>query len=146
MSDRVRVDLEAYAATPNPAPPAITPDPIPSGGSTTDRLLGMLGTAVNSGDADDNAAAQAGHRERQAGIAYALERFPAQEQQSVTQLAQIGSAGGVQMVDAPAPPPTGHVTVCEPYQSGGGFVCWDWYLDGSIARGWSPTDRSGGYP
>jgi len=42
--------------------------------------------------------------------------------------------------------PAGHVIVCEPYAAGGGFVCQEWYLDGSINHGWSPTDISGGYP
>lgn len=42
--------------------------------------------------------------------------------------------------------PLGRVVVCEPYTAGGGFLCWEWSLDGSIASGWHPADISGGYP
>lgn len=56
--------------------------------------------------------------------------------------------GGIQLIgnQTPQDAPTGHVTLCEPYTSGGGFVCWEWYLDGAERRLWSPTDISGGWP
>jgi hypothetical protein len=42
--------------------------------------------------------------------------------------------------------PLGSVVVCEPYTAGGGFICFEWTLDGPVGSGWHQTDISGGYP
>jgi hypothetical protein len=153
MSNTLRVDPEGYAAAAalNPQPPVIVSDSIPPGTSLMDQLLGILLMAANSGDAADSAAAQRGWQERDAMIANALQAFPAQEASNAAAINGIDALNnGVQMFDnttaAPPNPPDGYVTVCEKYASGGGWVCWDWFMDGSVAGGWSPTDRSGGHP
>jgi hypothetical protein len=51
-----------------------------------DQLLAMLGMAANSGDADDNAGAQAGHGERNLKVNDALMKFPANEEASASKL------------------------------------------------------------
>jgi hypothetical protein len=56
------------------------------------------------------------------------------------------------MSTAPEPPIerddklAGSVVVCEPYDAGGGFTCFEWLLDGRVKNSWSATDLSGGYP
>ena len=56
------------------------------------------------------------------------------------------------MSTAPEPPAerqdklAGSVVVCEPYDEGGGFTCFEWFLDGRVKNGWSAGDLSGGYP
>ena len=42
--------------------------------------------------------------------------------------------------------PAGSVVVCEPYDAGGGFTCFEWFLDGRVESVWSDEDLSGGYP
>ena len=42
--------------------------------------------------------------------------------------------------------PAGSVLVCEPYDAGGGFTCFEWFLDGRVKSAWSSEDLSGGYP
>jgi hypothetical protein len=42
--------------------------------------------------------------------------------------------------------PAGTVVVCEPYDAGGGFTCFEWFPDGRVKSVWSSEDLSGGYP
>lgn len=76
-----------------PPPPVITPDPLASGHSNISQLLRALGAAANAGDAEDNGEAQAGHDERDAKVADALAKFPANEDDAAAQLAGVGGSG-----------------------------------------------------
>lgn len=76
-----------------PPPPVITPDPLAPGHSSISQLLRALGAAANAGDAEDNGEAQAGHDERDAKVADALAKFPANEDEAAAQLAGVGGAG-----------------------------------------------------
>ena len=77
---------ELAAARGVPPPPMSTPDPVVPGGVPFDQLLGALGLASNSGDAADNAGAEAGHGERNSKVNDALTKFPANEEASAAKL------------------------------------------------------------
>lgn len=74
----------------NVPPPPITSDPVAPVQSSFDALLAAVGLAANSGDAADDTAAQAGHAEREAQLNDAMQKFPANEEQSAQQLAELG--------------------------------------------------------
>jgi hypothetical protein len=69
-----------------PLPPVSMSDPVVPGGVPFDQLLAALGMASNSGDAADNAGAQAGHGQRNLKVNDALNKFPANEQASAGKL------------------------------------------------------------
>jgi hypothetical protein len=75
----------------NIPPPAITSDPVAPVQSSFDALLAAVGQAANSGDAADDTGAQAGHAEREAQLNDAMTKFPANEEESAQQLAEIGA-------------------------------------------------------
>jgi hypothetical protein len=58
------------------------------------------------------------------------------------QLSFAESGGDVQPVDNQIPPDASSgVIVCEPYTAGGGFMCWEWFMDARRNRSWwSPRD------
>ncbi|KAA8958685.1 hypothetical protein [Mycobacterium sp.] len=60
------------------------------------------------------------------------------------QLSFAGSGTDVQPVDNQIPPDASSgVIVCEPYTAGGGFMCWEWFMDARRNRSWwSPRDLS----
>jgi hypothetical protein len=74
----------------NVPPPSITSDPVAPVCSSFDALLAAVGLAANSGDAADNTAAQTGHAEREAQLNDAMTKFPANEEESAQQLAEVG--------------------------------------------------------
>ena len=69
-----------------PLPPVSMSDPVVPGGVPFDQLLAALGMASNSGDAADNAGAQADHGQRNLKVNDALNKFPANEQASAGKL------------------------------------------------------------
>jgi hypothetical protein len=74
----------------NVPPPPITSDPVAPVQSSFDALLAAVGLAANSGDAADDTAAQTGHAEREAQLNDAMTKFPANEEESAQQLAEVG--------------------------------------------------------
>lgn len=87
----------------NVPPPEIMSDLVIGVGSTMDGLLSTLGAAANLGDPTDNADAQFGQAERDAGLLDAETKFPANEEQSAQLLQTLpqtaagvaGAVGGV---------------------------------------------------
>ncbi|OBA78345.1 hypothetical protein A9W99_24860 [Mycobacterium sp. 1164966.3] len=89
--ERLRIVLDQLARLSGmPPPPVITPDQLATGQSAISQLLKVLGIAANGGDPGDNLAALAGHDEREAKVADALGKFPANEEQSSARLAGVG--------------------------------------------------------
>ncbi|BBY06740.1 hypothetical protein [Mycobacterium noviomagense] len=90
--DDLLFELEKWLAAHglNVPPPPITSDPVAPVRSSFDALLAAVGLAANGGDPADNAAAQDGHAEREAKIAEATTKFPANEEQSASKLAGVG--------------------------------------------------------
>ncbi|MDI3313411.1 MAG: hypothetical protein QJR12_03705 [Mycobacterium sp.] len=90
--DELLFELEKWLAAHglNVPPPPITPDPVVPVNSFFDALLAAVAAAANGGDAADNAAAQAGHAEREAALADAMTKFPANEEESAAKLAGVG--------------------------------------------------------
>jgi hypothetical protein len=74
----------------NVPPPSITSDAVAPVRSSFDALLAAVGLAANSGDVADNTAAQTGHAEREAQLNDAMTKFPANEEESAQQLAEVG--------------------------------------------------------
>ncbi|GBE63605.1 hypothetical protein MFM001_00670 [Mycobacterium sp. MFM001] len=102
MTPELRASPTGYAAAAaaNTPPPPIPPTGIPDPGSIVDNLLATLGTAANLGVPSDFADAQAGQEERDLKATDAAAKFPANEQDSASQLAALpqlasGLAGAV---------------------------------------------------
>jgi hypothetical protein len=86
-NDKVNIVIQQLAAALGvPVPPTNMSDPVVPGGVPFDQLLALLGLASNSGDAADNAGAQAGHGERNLKVNDALTKFPANEEASAGKL------------------------------------------------------------
>jgi hypothetical protein len=90
--DELLFELEKWLAAHglNVPPPPITSDPVPAVRSFFDALLAAVSVAANGGDTADNAGAQAGHAEREAALAGATTKFPANEEESAAKLAGVG--------------------------------------------------------
>lgn len=151
IADVLKFSVASYASAAelNQPPVPITPDPLPAGASSTDQLLRLLVATGNSGDADDSAAAEAGHQERSRMIADALAKFPATEERSVAMLAGLGgpqedavSLAGYGWL---GPLPDGPITWCiQPGGASGRWYCSVLYPNRRVATYWSDTDDSGG--
>jgi hypothetical protein len=92
MDPKLVAIIEDYARTHgmNLPPHQIVSDLVATGSSGVEQLLGLLGGSVNAGDPADNAQAQDGHARREAGLTSATTKFPANEDNSATQLAGVG--------------------------------------------------------
>lgn len=91
MTGELKASPAGYgdAGAANTPPPPLTPAPVPPPASIIDNLLVMLGLAANSGIPTDNTAAEAGQAERALKTAEAMTKFPANEEQSASQLAAL---------------------------------------------------------
>lgn len=135
--------------------PAAWPGPVPaaSGGSPIDAAAaGVAGAVINTvAAASADLAPRSGELRAKSQAAVAAMKAKDAENAARIRAVPTGlrdpppSPGTDATPPGPVDMPTGSVVVCEPYTPCGGFICWEWFLDGRVRSVWSPTDRSGAW-
>lgn len=94
MDGQLVAIIDDYARTHglNMPPHVIASDLVAEGPTGIEQLLTLLGMSINAGDPSDNTTTAAGQAGRQAQLADALTKFPANEEQATTQLASLGDS------------------------------------------------------